>query len=169
MVIILPYYFISCEEDKYFDIDKNAWILLEENDTLLFHSINNTDTFYISNIGTYYEDIDKTNYYQHLDIDYEKIHNGTVDISLLYNIHRTYKSAIIEWDNYSSGSFYSSVIPMDFTIDLKIFVNVYKVDNYFESELSTDVRTLYYTDKYGIIAYELYNGELFEIDIDYLP
>ena len=158
----------GCQKDKYYDIHKDTWILLEENDTILFHSINETDTFYIRNIGTYYEDIDKSYHYQHLDIDYERIHNDTVDISQLYNIHRTYKSVSIEWDNFSSQSFYRSVNPTNYTINSTVFEIVYRVDNYYETTIDTDVKTIYYTDKYGVIAYELNNGDTYKINIDKL-
>jgi len=156
----------SCKEDKYFDIDRDTWILLKENDTVLFHSVNNTDTFYVSDIETYYEDLDKSYYYQHLNITYKLVHNEVADNSTPHTIFRIHDWVDIYWRRFYSDFSYSSKNPINYTIESKSFDTVYALNNKMEFNQDTCVRTVYYTDKYGIIAYELNNGVIYKIDVN---
>lgn len=58
-----------------------------------------------------------------------------------------------------------------YTLGNKSIKNVYRIKiTYNESEYNSpkDVKLIYYTHIYGIIAYELVTGELFELDEQYI-
>ena len=164
ILLFVLYVLSSCEKDKYFDIQKDSWFKMNLNDTVLFHSGNATDSFYISNIYTYYEDVDKTHYYEHLNINYEKTNKLLVDEIGSYSIYRKFNQANIYWKNLNSILSYSSFNPIKYTIESTEFENVYRIDNREGSSIDSGVRIVYYTDIYGIIAYELNNGDVYKIN-----
>lgn len=161
--------FISCEEDKYYKIDRDTWFIFNDDDTIIYKNEIANDTFYIKYIQNGYESIDKSVYYEFLEITYGIIYKSYTSENDFYNISREYNSTSLFWSNLKRSLNYKLTPPIIYSIDSKTFKDVYVVENTSVLENDTDIKKVYYTDKYGVIAYELNNGELFEIDVNCLP
>ncbi len=159
----------ACDKEKYYNVDKNTWFLMSENDTIVFYSENLVDSFYISNIQEYYECVDKDNYFQHLDIYLDKIGLDATHNTWNCNVLRNHKSIQVNWINFYGSANYSYDNFILYQIEDREFNKVFKMDNFSQYVSDLDVKALYYTDLYGVIAYELYNGEVYEIDLNCLP
>ncbi|HRW64091.1 MAG TPA: hypothetical protein P5132_11425, partial [Bacteroidales bacterium] len=83
-----------------------------------------------------------------------------------HTIFRIHDWVDIYWRRFYSDFSYSSKNPINYTIESKPFDTVYALNNKMEFNQDTCVRTVYYTDKYGIIAYELNNGVIYKIDVN---
>ncbi len=158
----------ACDEEKYHDIKDDTWLLLELNDTVIFNNNLVNDTFKLVNISHYYEYVDKTVYYENLDVDYKHINNLGNNENYIYSILRNYNTTRIYWQDFDKIILYSSHNTLSYAIESRVFENVYLIRND-SAEEDWEALHVYYTDNYGVIAYELYNGEVYEIDLNCLP
>ncbi|MFC2152709.1 hypothetical protein ACFLSE_09285 [Bacteroidota bacterium] len=153
----------SCDEKEYFKINKDTWITFDTNDTIVFLNNISNDTFYISEIYNYFEEIDKQYNYEHLDIDYIKINITDNKRGSSYSLLRSYNGVTVYWGNSDKHISYKYDNPIQYDINSKNFNHVYMIENNVLNN-DYDIKKAYYTDIYGIIAYELNNGELYEMD-----
>jgi len=163
--VVLFTLFHSCEKEDKYKLDTKYKIVLKRNDTITFKSKNSTSKFYLDNIfpinllgyeisDAIYVNMNKS-YQDSLgafritrgnDFFYFKIGNNGIFIDLFKNITDT--TLII--------------------CNKKIF-NVFTiVDTTHSKHLSYTVKKVLYCDKYGILQYEKYSGEIFKIDTNYL-
>ena len=152
---------ISCNEEKYFNIDRNTWFVFQLHDTLIYHGCSSNDTFYVGNISNYYSIIDKTNHIEELNI-YFHTWNSIADE---YIISRSSDGATIRWGNLFSAVTYSLMDKMDYNDNMVVIHDAYEVlADTSDVHESLDVKKVIYCDKFGVIAYELNNGCVFQLD-----
>jgi len=155
----------SCYSESNEYIDRNTWFLYSEEDTLLFNSNSSIDTFIIKDIDSFMGSFSTGINQEILFIRYKYLG----DTNSYYRINRYPKIVNVFWKNGINGGInYSMDQHFTYAIGYHLFDSVYnpepgyKPDNYIE-------QTIYYTDRYGIIAYQKEDGELFELDLNYLP
>lgn len=168
LIILGAFVFHSCippDKETYADIDEEKYFYYNEGDTVYFNGDTNQDTLLISHFEQGYDVSDDVNYTEIIFIDYFNLKDQYVG-----NLFRTNGYGTIFWgkSNYLRY-YYKEYTGLVYNIDDITFDNVFFFENVEEEGLETDVNKLYYNDNYGIIAYELYNGEVYEINVSRLP
>lgn len=165
IIFMLLLLFQSCYKEHNEYIDKDTWFLFNEGDTLLFNGLNSNDAFIIKDIDSFMGSFGTGINREVLFITYEYLE----DTNEFLRINRYPNTVDVWWIdslncsvNYSTDEYFTYIID-NYTFDSVYYKEPgYKPENYIE-------QTIYYTDRYGVIAYENADGELFELDLNYLP
>jgi len=159
--VILFALFQSCEKDHYYRINRKDWTKLSKGDTIIFNASSSKDTFVVSTDMTYF-DSDKIYHYEYLNTYYKKINITEKITSHYYETSRSYLWVRIQWDRFDNGHEFDTTL----TLYNNKIDNVRCVNNYETSgdTLPTDTKRVLNTNKYGVIQYELYNGQTFVMD-----
>lgn len=160
--------FYSCEEETYERIDRKDWTKLQVGDTLFFHSPAHVDTFLVRGITTGFNTSEKINHTEYLEIYYLRL-NIEKEIDTLhsswYGTRRYPKGATIQWNRFDEGctSYYTTDTIMDIgNIRLNDVIAI--PERSIDTFSSIDTKTVYYCNRYGVVQYKLFNGEIFTID-----
>lgn len=161
----------SCRKEKFYRLDHSNWFVFNTGDTLLYKSSISRDTFLIESIINEFDIVDKSSFYEMLRIYFKKL-NSTNTYYFGYDITRSYNSTIIVWKYLVNSIHYGESRVLEYSIGNVIIEDVYEValssNPPFPVRYDDDVILVYYSDKYGIIAYKLANGLVFELDEAYL-
>lgn len=164
--------FCSCDknsniEKKHDRIDREEWTKLQVGDILYFRSQMSVDTFLISGITNSYHEKNSGNPIEFLIIYYKMLNvnpNTDTIYNYLYDIVRFPDGTGITWKRFYEGfSTESKDTIMNFG-NLQLNNVLVIPETYIDEFYSTDTKTVYYSNLYGVVQYELYNGEIFTLD-----
>jgi hypothetical protein len=170
VLIIIPVMVLiitsGCESGQ---IDRDTWYTFEQGDTLVYRGTISIDTYYIEKKLNYYEDIDKKDI-EKLELSIPQINMNCQSYCDGIRIIRIPNSSSVYFRNchgsHRNDSDYYPII--DYPIGQHVIKNVYVLPT---GELAAtnpkDLKKVYYTLIYGVIAYELFTGEVFELDESY--
>ncbi|MBN1187539.1 MAG: hypothetical protein JXB49_35005 [Bacteroidales bacterium] len=154
-------------------MDKNSAYAFEQGDTLIYKGSSLTDTFYVASIEKGFRSVDKTVEIEQVTIHIPELtkncNDSTYDYCLGIHILRdAEKYTSIDFRNDFS-SLVESFPLVSYKIGMTLVNNVYAINFRVPNKINPkDVKMVYYTHKYGIIAYELADGEKVEIEEKYL-
>jgi len=157
--VILFALFQSCEKDHYYRINRKDWTKLSKGDTIIFNASSSKDTFVVS-IGMTYYDSDKIYHYEYLNIFYSPTNKKALN-SDYYTI-RNYRATQIEWNKQSNGFLSDTTLSLYNVVIKNVFC--FSNDKLYGDTLPLDNKKVFYSNKYGVIQYELYNGQTFVMD-----
>ncbi|MBN1187538.1 MAG: hypothetical protein JXB49_35000 [Bacteroidales bacterium] len=175
LALIFCVLFSSCEKKNYLYLPDYTRCKFKYNDTLLYFGGELSDTFLVTFAMGGFRSIDNRTYIEEY-------------IFTTYEVSDTCSDTIpysCEGYHFAWGAYSESVLLQFRNIDTKLEfsdqsdTNTYRLGNktvpdvfYFEGENKNikpeDISKLYYTYKYGIIAYELFTGELYKMDERYI-
>lgn len=164
-------FFSGCEKTTYEYIEVDSVFAFNQNDSIIYTGASEIDTFMVSYVIKSMLNTDKNNNIETLDINLKDLSFDCQGVDYNYcggmTIRRQGNSfTSIEFRNidYILNNTNTQIITYSF-LSGKNLDNVIKI--VFENPIqfnNRDISTLYYTNKYGIIAYALINNILFEID-----
>lgn len=164
----------ACTKHSYFDLPANSLCIFDVGDTLIYASEQKCDTFLVKYRTLGYEVWDSRTHKQSFHINFIEITDSCRDAES-FNCHGFLISRlgttndffigfrnINDWISTDSGS-------ISLQLGNKVIDDVYS-EEYSEpaNKKVRDVRKIYYTHKYGLVAYELFTGELFDLDERYI-
>jgi len=156
-------FFQSCEKDQYDRISRSDWTKLNKGDTIIYNAELSKDTFVIIGLNDYYYTSDKRYHTEFLAIGYNKI-NSTIEEKKIYHNYittRNYHWTQVEWNRFYNGKESdTSLILYNSTINNVRCIN----NNSSNPSAFTDTKKVFYSNKYGVIQYELYNGQIYIMD-----
>jgi hypothetical protein len=157
--------FISCDktENKYYNLDRSVWFRYKINDTLTYNSINNKDIFVIKNLYTTYEVFDKTNYNEYFCTQYTCL-TDSVNYTLT-GFCRFNGEIQINTKHHMDGVVYINYNTISLQIGDSIINDVYKINCTRVDSVNYKTKVFYYSHIYGVIRYDLYNDEIFELQL----
>jgi len=171
--VLLFSLFHSChKKDIYERLDRKQWFVFKLNDTITFLNSNHTkiDSFKINSLSNGFETTDKTLHQEYFGISFKRI-NKLTNVDSIFNnpfyrsIDRYYYGSDIRWRNLIS----STSLPDTYDTTLTLY-NLFKLKNVsvlrFQKETiyPNDIVLTFYCINYGILRYELKNGDVFTID-----
>ncbi len=175
-LIIIPISFIlflcSCENYKY-HLDKNKLYIFQVGDTLIYKSRISSDTFIVA-VNDRGMRLESDELYYETQIVY--IHELTGDCkdstlnycSVMIIRNDVEESVSVSFRNMTFHLDKDTFDIVNYNIGNKTLKGVYEVKfSSLGKENDKEIKTFYYTYKYGIIAYELLTGELFELEERY--
>ena len=163
-------YLSSCtQKDKYENVTPTIKFKFSKNDTLLFKSESKTDSFIINSCGCSYETIDKTAHFEECAIYYKRINSSILDDSIFHTYQVQYGNdgAGIIWRNIYSSPEIASYTKVDTIIKIgtKSIFNVIILKAKIGLKYwPNDIVSVYYSNGYGIIQYERFNGLIYKLD-----
>jgi hypothetical protein len=153
---------LSCKKEDH-SIDRNIF-RFNRMDTLIFKSINQNDTFIIRNIEDYWTEIDGINI-ENIHITFQQLNSDCYPACRGYEIYMSYDGIALAFRNIVRSVSWHSY--GQYTLGNHKLHNVSLIRN-MTSINTEDVKNIYYHFNYGVIAYELMSGELFELDEKYI-
>lgn len=161
--------FQSCDKTYYSYLDKNSYYVFIQGDTLTYKGISVTDTFCVTKIEENFRSVDKRVNIEQLTIYVPELTVNCKDSSYDFcrGIHilrdAEKRTSVFFRNDYSSSveSFPVGTYKIGSTLVNNVYTVNFRVPNKINQK---DVTMIYYTHKYGIIAYELINGEKVEIE-----
>jgi len=158
--IMILVFFQSCEKDHYYRISRKDWTKLNVRDTIIYNSGLSKDTFVINGIEDFYITSDKLYHTEYLKIYYKKINISTNENTFF--TYRVNNATRIAWNRLDSGKDLDTTLALYKNIIDKVW---YVKNNYIYGDtLPKDTKKVYYSNIYGVIQYELYNGQKFIMD-----
>ena len=173
IITLTIFLFTCCEKKSYIDLDKESYYQFDINDTLVYKGDITSDTFMVYNIYKETYSIDKRIYIERLTVELHELTKDCTDSTYDYCLAAIFRDAnqgtqLYFRNDRSDYRFVEEAPITDYNIGQYSFSEVYKIDYQLLNEpTKKDVRTVYYTHKYGIIAYELLSGEIVELDEKY--
>ncbi len=155
---------ISCEKDKIHYLDHSRWFIYEENDTLVFKSEFLADTYRINEIVNEHEIIDKKEGDEILWVDYEGI--TECQNCPISGFVRDYQDVSF-WGALSIVTFYYNDIPaINYLLGDTLLEDIYVVEDITVDTIHFKVKTIYYSDIFGIIRYDMYDDRVYELQLE---
>jgi len=142
---------------------------LKIGDTLIYHSEENVDSFYVEEATLY------APYETEFHYDCEVFLSTIQQFNCTDSCYK-FTSSIdpIEYKVYVYGIEFSSLKLIDYDdrfADLTLQIGNYELEDLYKNNNTLDedttdrgIRTVYYSKKYGVVEYELTNGEVFDLD-----
>ncbi len=164
---------VSCEKQSYYYLQGDTSIF-KYGDTLIYNSDQKSDTFLIVESRVSFKVWDNRTYIQQYDFtSYEITYNcpdsGTFECGPYSFTRYADRENIRFYFRDIDGNFEITNNSFNISIDNKtiryVFMCEYPVPDILKDR---DVKKVYYTHKYGVIAYELFTGELFKLDKRYI-
>jgi len=171
--VLLFSLFHSChKKDIYERLDRKQWFVFKLNDTITFLNKNCTkiDSFQIVTLSNGFETTDKTLHQEYFGAGFKHL-NKQINSDSIFNdvdnhtINRYYYGSDISWRNFDA-----STANLDAKDTILTLYNLFKLNNVYRFNLSkekiypNDIVRVFYCINYGILRYELKNGEIFTID-----
>lgn len=152
-----------CDKSKYYNIPQEDYFAFKQGDTLFYKSnTNKTDTFYVSNFTSDYNEIDKTDFYQYFSINIIKVDSLSSTLNgYLLNYSGSYE---INWLKIWLHIYSDSIKAIDYNIGTLTIQRVYIVNNINQSA-NPDITVIYFCMKYGVIRYDKKNGKYYELEM----
>jgi|GEM_PF-3552671 len=159
--------FISCNEyyQHYYYLNKNDMYLLKKGDTLVYKSTQANDTFVVDDVGTAMSNSDKVYNYESQGVSAKQLVNGQLKKTGYILTHSGDNEINVVFRNV--GGFLYLMLPVPYKIGDHALNNVY-IGAALKDDDPEDLVKLYYTNHYGIIAYETISGETYVLDEKYL-
>jgi hypothetical protein len=156
---------VSCNktENKYYNLDHSKWFKYRENDTLIFKSSNNSDFYIISQILNNYNIVDKHVYYESFTVVYKG--SSSCQNCPISGFGRVEDNITLYGNLHTSKIYYNSSAMTNYQLGDSIINTVFSVDIPTDDTLYFRVKSIYYSDIYGIIRYDMYNDEVFELQL----
>jgi hypothetical protein len=165
IILLLTIFIISCNKtkDNYYYLDHSVWFKYKLNDTLKYISSNDIDQYIIRNLYTDYYVFDKKNYNEYFCVQYSCISDSVNPP--IYGFSR-YRNEIDINTKYSiEGTSYENGDKFNYQLGDSTINDVYKINCIRVDSIEHQVKTYYYSDIYGIVRYDLYNDEVFELQL----
>ena len=156
-------FFLSCNDDSTDYLNSKTLYKFSENDILIYKGEESIDTFKVSMVNKRMEKWDHTYYHEILDVRVPNINQDCNPYCSGFFIKRIannsthifFRNADIFINHPVSKCKIGSL-----TID-----NVYNIElTSVPTDISKNIKTLFYHHNYGIIAYELISGERLELE-----
>jgi hypothetical protein len=170
LLLAIPVFLVvlsGCEnQDR--SLDRHNWYVYKTKDTLVYKSTISNDTFVVAKINNYWFDSDKKNI-EVLEITLPEINLNCSPYCVGMSIQHTYNAFSLNFRNINYGI---KIDPshdtlINYPIGNHSINDVFVLPSNFPQKEQKDVKTAYFTLIYGVIAYELFTGEVFELDEKY--
>jgi hypothetical protein len=155
----------SCNKfhDVYNDLDRTAWFKYQLKDTLIFTSQTKTNSYLISQLYTSYTINDKIYHDEYLNVVYScNTENKDCPIA---GFLRDLEDVTLYYGNTATNFSYKNLIPSTYQLGDSLLDDIYKVNCSQVDSIRYKIKTFYYSDIYGIIRYDMYNDEVFELQL----
>jgi hypothetical protein len=161
---------IACDnkdhERVYNSLDRTDWFAFGEGDTLLFrYSTDTVDSYIIADTLTYYAPINSEYIWEEiLEVYYEGLsqcENCPIDAfyrnSLVVNIIGKIHTNSFE---------YSKTSPIEYQLGDTVLQQIYVLENLPVDPPRTVIKSVYYSDVFGIIRYDLFDDRVYELQLE---
>jgi hypothetical protein len=157
---------VSCADDGTINyLDHSKWFIFEKNDTLIFKSGALTDTYRISDIVNEHEIIDKKEGDEILWVNYEGI--PSCQNCPVYTFNRDYLGVYFQGKMPEVSFSYGNTPAINYLLGDTLLKDIYIVaDIPTEDTLRHKVKSIYYSDIYGIIRYDMYDDRIYELQLE---
>jgi hypothetical protein len=163
LILIIILYSCGKIDNKYFYLDHSVWFKYNANDTLIYKGLQDTDIYLINKTYTAFYIFDKKNYNEYFCVEYKCL-TDSINLSI-YGFCR-YDDEIDIITKYSiEGTTYDHGTKMEYVLGDSLIHDVYKIECIRVDSIEHKVKTYYYSDIYGIIRYDMYNDEVFELQL----
>ncbi|MGD2035675.1 MAG: hypothetical protein PVF73_11495, partial [Bacteroidales bacterium] len=153
-------------EDVYIPLDRTNWFVFGEGDTLLFkYNTSAVDTYVIADTSTYYATINSDRIWEEvLEVSYE----GTIqcDNCPITEFHRSASVVSVHGKIYSNSFEYSKTSPIEYQLGDTVLQQIYVLDDLPIDLPETAIKTVYYSDVFGIIRYDLFDDRVYELQLE---
>ncbi len=148
-------------QKKYYNIPQEDYFAFKLGETLFYKSNTiKTDTLYISYFSSDYNESDKTNFSQELNISL-KIESQENFVNS-YFIQGGVSS--INWFKIYLSIYSDSIVPINYSLNNNVIPRVYVVSN-INQLANPDITAIYFCMKYGVIRYDKKDGEYYELQM----
>ncbi|MDA3890316.1 MAG: hypothetical protein PF517_01480 [Salinivirgaceae bacterium] len=147
-------------------MDKNNLYKFKVGDTLIYKGTTVCDTFAVSRVEVSMTNSDKIHNYEMLGVDVTEVNNNCTSYCFGYVlVRRAEQSTTITFRNILRALPHNTSSNNSYQIGQYTINNVYIIENQnVETDNEKNVTTIWYTHKYGIIAYKLISGEELVLD-----
>jgi hypothetical protein len=173
-ITLTVFLFFSCDDQTYYYLDKDTLFVFNMKDTLIYKGTSACDTFVVKTKSMGWRNVYKRANYQNLEVDIRELTGNAKDSAYDYSdgcyIDRDAANlSSIFFRNDFNTTLEKRVAAITYTIGKHTIKEVYKLGFQLPTKLNPKaVKTIYYNQKYGLIAYELNNGEIVELEEKYL-
>ncbi len=162
-------FLISCyrePEEVYIPLDRTNWFKFEEGDTILFkHNTSEIDSYILTDIDSFYGHINnKYTWEEILEVNYEGI--PSCNNCPITEFHRNSLVVSIHGKIFPSKIEYRNTLPIEYQLGDTTLQKVYKLDNLPVDTPWTVVKSVYYSDVFGVIRYDMYDDRVYELQIE---
>jgi hypothetical protein len=166
-ILFLLFGCLTCQKQVE-NIDGNARYAFHRGDTLVYEHYISADTFVIKEINDYLTESDKKSI-EVVNITILKINKDCYLNCDRMEIFRTHNSFSLLFRNmdYAITINTNSDSLITYKIGSHLTKNVYKLTANTSTGKLSDLKTIYYSVVYGILAYEQYNGDIYKLEEKY--
>jgi hypothetical protein len=161
---------IACDntdkEDVYIPLDRTNWFVFGEGDTLLFkYNTSAVDTYVIADTSTYYATINSERIWEEI---LKVIYEGTSQCENcpITEFNRTPSVVSFNGKIYPDNFAYSKTSPIEYQLRDTTLQQIYVLDNLPVDPPWAVVKSVYYSDVFGIIRYDLFDDRVYELQLE---